>query len=397
MRAVVAAAWVVVVGCGAKPPEPLRDPEGTTELAANHYRHLALAQEVGRPRLDISPFIPDPSAYGRWPLTVAEHPALEPHFDIASALAQTGITWLGLCERGAQHRNLGSKQNLSRYLEAWCDVAKHDTEAALYELGTLKSSAIFELADATKFDTANILVEQVTGSEVEQLLRRSNLLDVRIADITAAAYFEAGHREDAYSVNLLATALDRDPHESVACERMARGIVDADPLVLGDLVRDLSARAKATKSGVCNRYAHEMACWYTPASCEPYFADQQLSPEQLRLFEAYQQWPTAAATSEQWTVVAQLAIEAEPVDQAIYFAVPALETSVRTSVCRERRLVTNDVLTSRFVEKLDKLGGINVSVVHSLLDWTRWLRLHATQPNCLELLDRLPSFGESLR
>ncbi len=66
------------------------------------------------------------------------------------------------------------------------------------------------------------------------------------------------------------------------------------------------------------------------------------------------------------------------------------------SVCLERRVRTIDVLTSRLVQKLDNLGS-NLAVVHALRDWARWLHLNAKQPNCLELLDRLPLFGASLR
>lgn len=406
--AVVVMVMVVVVagiGCGAKPLEPPETPvetrsgtTGTTRLS-----HLIISPErperaAPRPSLDVSSYIPDPTRHGRWPLTLAEHPALEPHFEIAGALAQPGITWLELCERGAHHRNLGAKQDLTRYLAAWCDVAAHDFEGALYKLGTLESSAMLTLVVATKFDAANIVVERGDAAEVEQLLRRSNLLETRVADLTAAAYFEAGHREDAYAMNLLATGLDREAHDNAICERMARGIVDAEPGLTGALIMGLKNKARVSKSALCLGYAHEVACWHDVATdCENYFDDQHLTREQVHLFEAYEHWPTTARPSDTWIEIATLAVDAAPIDQAIRFAVPALEIALRTSGCQETRLQTIELLAIRFAVKVDNARGANVQLVDTLLEWTRSLHTGGARQSCLDRLAQLPDFNASMK
>lgn len=403
-----AAAVVVVVagiGCGAKPLEPPATPLATrsgstrpTSLSHHIISPGRLEQAFPRPSLDVSSYLPDPARHGRWPLTVAEHPALEPHFEIAGALAQPGITWLELCERGAQHRNLGAKQDLTRYLAAWCDVATHEFEGALYKLGTLESSAMLTLVVATKFDAANIVVERGDAAEVEQLLRRSNLLEPRIADLTAAAYFEAGHREDAYAMNLLATGLDREPHDNAICERMARGIVDAEPALTGALIQGLKNKARASKSAICLGYAHEVACWHDAATdCADYFDDQHLSSGQVHLFEVYEHWPTTAEPSDAWIEIATLAVEAAPMDQAIRFAVPALEIALRTSACLDTRLQMIEILASRLAVKVDNAGGANVQLVDSLLDWTGSLHTGGAGQSCLDLLAKLPDFSASMK
>src|SRR5664279_442552 len=92
---------VVLVGCGAKPAEPLSTP---ARIAPPEIEAPTPGSRIAfsRPSIDIAVYLPDIAQYGRWPLTLSEHPALEPHFDIAGALADPGISWTDLCARGAQ-------------------------------------------------------------------------------------------------------------------------------------------------------------------------------------------------------------------------------------------------------------------------------------------------------
>jgi hypothetical protein len=224
------------------------------------------------------------------------------------------------------------------------------------------------------------------------------LLEPRIADLTAAAYFEAGHREDAYAMNLLATGLDREAHDSAICERMARGIVDAEPGLTSALIQGLKNKARASKSAICLGYAHEVACWHDAATdCEDYFDDQHLTREHVHLFEAYEHWPTTAKPSDAWIEIATLAVDAAPVDQAIRFAVPALEIALRTSACLDTRLQTIELLASRFAVKIDNAGGANVQLVDTLLEWTGSLHTGGAGQRCLDRLDQLPDFSALIK
>src|SRR5262249_42815181 len=128
-----------------------------------------------RPDVDIASLLPDPTEHGRWPLAIDVHPELEPRFNIAAALAQPGIGWLELCQRGAQNRHLSHDQDLTAYLAAWCSVAKHDVGDALFRLGQLRASTIKGLADAIRYDVADIVVDHGSADAVENELARSQL------------------------------------------------------------------------------------------------------------------------------------------------------------------------------------------------------------------------------
>src|SRR4051794_986167 len=100
-------AVVALVGCGARPAEPLVRPTPLTpnELPLSKPPHVGRILSVAgskpppspppvsaqslmmfpRPVLETAIEPPDVAELGRWPLTIAEHPALEPHFDVASA------------------------------------------------------------------------------------------------------------------------------------------------------------------------------------------------------------------------------------------------------------------------------------------------------------------------
>ena len=145
-------ALMVMVGCGAKPAEPLEKPtplahelQVSTPVPSGAVPSFAASGEetpvamIPRPALETLLEPPDVTELGRWPLTIAEHPALEPHFDIAAALAAPGITWTDLCARGAQHRHLATQQELVTYLDAWCSVIPGHYGSAIATLGSVRT------------------------------------------------------------------------------------------------------------------------------------------------------------------------------------------------------------------------------------------------------------------
>ena len=96
---------VIVAGCSSRPrtraPEPLSAPQVVHQVASTRS-----VVWVARPQIDVEPLLPDLGEDLRWPLAMTDHPALEPKFAIASALAQPGIGWTDLCARGVQNRHL---------------------------------------------------------------------------------------------------------------------------------------------------------------------------------------------------------------------------------------------------------------------------------------------------
>lgn len=92
----LAAAAVVVLGCGGgKPAEPLPvvPAKAHPVMPAHPARGLGRAARIPRPVLAIAEPRPDLGEEPRWPLTIMQHPALEPQFNVAGALADPGISW----------------------------------------------------------------------------------------------------------------------------------------------------------------------------------------------------------------------------------------------------------------------------------------------------------------
>jgi hypothetical protein len=187
-------------------PEPIPPSHEIVELAAP------------RPAIDLTDTTPDLTPYGRWPLTVAEHPELDPHFAIADALAQPGISWQDLCARGARFRHMSQNAELGDYLAAWCSVAKQDYADALYRLGLVPRTP--KLKHAIEMDVVAILAAGIPGNEAEGALRLASLIEVHVVDIAAASYFEIGKLEDAYALNRLAIDMDATPTEANRCSLM---------------------------------------------------------------------------------------------------------------------------------------------------------------------------------
>jgi len=315
---------LALAACGGPPkPEPLETP------APLDRPREVISLEAAAPKLDLQDYTPDISEYGRWPLTVAEHPELEPHFAIADALAQPGITWQDLCARGAQQRTMAQNADYGEYLAAWCSVAKDDAHDALFRLGNLHRS--LRLRPAIELDAAAIVVANLDGGVVEGELRRANLLELRIVDRISAAYFEIGKLDSAENLNRLAVQMDRTPTAEIACARELRTIADggADARLAIEI---LSRRPAPKGSGRCEALAQELACWTGPSCTTPAYGALKRAGV-VSLTRARGLWPTHNAAFGEWYRVAENAANGWPVEQAYELAVPALELALRTSRC----------------------------------------------------------------
>jgi hypothetical protein len=336
--------WIVVMAaaCGAaKPTVP--PPAAATNVRANPAPEDELPQvrntlAAPRPDVDLSGFLPDPTERARWPLTIAAHPELEPHFNIAAALAEPGVGWLDLCKRGAQHRHLTRNQELVEYLGAWCSVATHDSATALYQLGRLYTSS---LRDAIRFDVADIIADHGASEDVEGLLSRDHLMDHELVDLIAAAYFDVGRPNDAYAMNELSIAMDRTPSDEVRCRRFVRGIVAGRDAQRADFVKRLHAAATPKDpnqpikpDATCVALDREMRCWVDPDDCTDYLSDSRVGG----LVKAYASWPKEAVGYYEWYAVCEAATRGDSFDVAYRLALPALELALRTSQCEPQWL-----------------------------------------------------------
>ena len=337
------AALVMVLGCGgAKPAEPLETPARRAVPPEPQY----VLQGV-RPEIEVTL---DLQSYGRWPLTIAEHPELEPHFDVADALAQPGVSWLDLCSRGIASRHMTQHAELGEYLTAWCHVAKQEYREALVGLGPLLK---FEkLRPAIELDASAILAGGIQGRDAEGALRHADLLDVHVVDLASASYFEAGRLDDARELNHLAQDMDHTPTDTAECARMVRAIADSSALG--------QAQAQYLEHvGHSERCSHETAIVAGIPSAD--------------FMRVYALWPTNRALGyDEWMREAirdgRLSDhEGDRLEEA------ALELALRTSRCYSERL---EVLYGR-TKKLRDHYVESVSGPRALrtpCGWTRYSR-----------------------
>lgn len=319
--------WLVVMvfGCAAGPAEPLSTPEPIP------HTHEIIQLAAPRPAIDITDTTPDLAPYGRWPLTVAEHPELDPHFAIADALAQPGITWQDLCARGAQFRHMSQNAELGDYLAAWCSVAKEDYGDALYRLGLVPRTP--KLKHAIEMDAVAILAAGIPGNEAEGALRHASLIELHIVDLAAASYFEVSKLDDAYALNRLAIEMDATPTETNRCTRLLRAAADGTDvqrwIALDGLAR-LADPPDANTKAQCVEVANQFACG-DPKQCEKDALRKRDSFIALKALA--DRWPMSAADYGVWIREAQDASRTWPPTQAYRIMVPALELALRTSRC----------------------------------------------------------------
>jgi hypothetical protein len=297
-----------------------------------------------RPAVDLSAVLPDPSERARWPLPGSAHPMLEPHFDIAGALAEPGVAWMDLCGRGIQNRHLaGSGQDRVEYLRAWCSAVNKNADDAVFRLAHLRSSVVLGIPDALPFDISNILADTGDVADAEHLLAKHALdHDVSLLDTLVATYIEVGKLRAAQDIDRLATDADHVPQQNRSCARLARAIVSASPSSRPGALEQLVLVNKShgqRVTGECVAVQHELACWIDPADhCDDYFNDHNIDTHYRYLVRAYEQWPLSPADRTQWHGIASDAMVAFPLTGSELIFVAATETEVRTSECDDQIL-----------------------------------------------------------
>ncbi|MFT3699015.1 MAG: hypothetical protein QM831_38070 [Kofleriaceae bacterium] len=314
-----AALGLVMVGCGA-PAEPLKTPKPIAHAADRELPAL-LGAPTPHTDVDRSGMLPtppfDPSPWGRWPLTVSQHPELEPHFPIANELAQPGVSWLDLCARGAQSRHMATHAELGEYLAAWCAVTKDDYADALQQLAPLRNER--RLHDAVELDVSSIVAAGISGDSAESTLRHANLIDIHIIDLTSAAYFEVGKLDAALAMNRLVADVDRRPTEEVYCHRLAREYANSGPTEQAAIYEQLDHK-QATGSMRCDG----MLTVLRPEHVLPVPTDTQLFVDS---------WPKQAARFEHWQYIVKIGEKLQEQYVGYRLAVAALEMALRTSQC----------------------------------------------------------------
>ena len=280
------AAWLVVVAaCAPRPAEPLAH-VGAKDKPTPRFHGIASA---ARPDVDVSAYLPDLHEDLRWPLTVQQHPMLEPHFPIARELAQPGIAWQQLCTPAVLGRHVvGANANdLMEYLRGWCAAGAGDADGALDHLARVRGSVVNGLAAALVYDVAFVLCEQA-ADDAERLLDKYVMNDVAILDVLAAAYVEIGRDDDARAINRRAMAFARGKtSETAFCRRSARDVMLGAPFDVFDAVK------KNSKDATCIQLVDALRCTHG-AHCESYVKAQKLDERFVRLLDSYVGWPERA-------------------------------------------------------------------------------------------------------
>jgi len=336
MRGLAAAA--VVMSCGGRAPEPL-PPLQPPRVHPVEHRPEPLVR-VPRPELpDIAALIPDLTEQLRWPLSIMEHPALEPRYPVARVLAATGISWSELCARGVQNRRDPAHKDELAYLGAWCAAQAHDTAAAVRALAPLSHAANLELAAAVPYDLVNVLVAEVDVGHADQLLTGESLRDPRLWDLLAAAYFEVGKNSDSFEASSTAAQLDGSARMDARCHRLARLAMIGSEGQRSVFVDELADAAKQKNPDpTCVELALSVPCVLAPAErCEPYLRSQHYVPWRAQIVSVYETWPERASWKH-WLDYAWKARHAWPADGGIELVNDALEAAVGASDCSAKQL-----------------------------------------------------------
>jgi hypothetical protein len=369
-------ALVALVGCGAKPAEPLAVPTpiAPNELTLPRPPHARPIHSVGasepapppsndepsaifpRPAIETPIDPPDIAELGRWPLTVAEHPALEPHFDIAGALADPGVTWADLCARGAQNRHLSANQELVAYLDAWCSVISADYSAAIVKLGLVRHAPNRRIVGALKLDVAAIAAAHGPAQDLESFLRAGGFLDVEEVDLISAAYFEVGKLADAAEANTLAEGMDAAPTEKMRCMRMLRMVADTADGERDGAIQHLRLAAHPPPDGLrtahCLAQYDELVCW-KERDCNGYWGDlvDGVRPVAVQnLGHVYTRW-NRLVFGVDWYDAANTLVSAAPFRDRYTLMLPALSIALRKG-CSTKILGDIDDVAKRAIEDL---------------------------------------------
>lgn len=301
-------ALLVLVGCAARQAEPLGN-AGEVVPAPTPPPTKIL---VKRPVVDLAPYLPDPTEEARWPLPASQHPAFEPRYDIAGALAQPGIDWLKLCRMGAQNRHLSGNADLGTYLRAWCAAADGRIPDAVAALGMMGTPTVSGMPAAIRCDIANLLVQQGDAEHAAHVLIANKLDRLEELDLLAASYFETSHFEDALAINQRALESAEKTTPTERCYRLARKVLLSNTSTRGMWLLDLDkASLNQSKQTECTRLDDELRC-AVRMECEGFMYQDADRLAKLALINSYKDWPRKPVGRKEWFEVAALARKAQP-------------------------------------------------------------------------------------
>jgi hypothetical protein len=360
------AAAVVVMACAPRAVEPLHPPTERKKPPQPSGTPLyEVRTRVPRPELpDIAALVPDLTEQLRWPLTVMEHPALEPRYPVAGDLAVPGIAWTELCARGVQNRIDPAHKDELAYLGAWCLAENHDTAGAVRALVPLQHSNNLALSSAVSFDLANVLVADVDFAHADQLLSGDNVRDPLLWDLLAAAYYEVGKNSDSWQASSTAAQLDPNARMELRCRRIVRLAMLGSPEQARMFLDELADAAKQkVPDPTCVDLALRVPCALDPASrCDTYLKIQHYVPVRAELLAVYEEWPGDAGSSA-WIDYAWKAWHAFPADGSLELVDAALDAAVGTSDCERPRLEN----VSRAADAM----ALNVQALAAKATWVR--------------------------
>lgn len=352
-RTTTVAVMVALAACHAKPPPQAAPPteRSAVEMRARAAGMTGVSREptkiepkperrkVARipepPAFDRDRLIPDPAHVLRWPLAASSHPDLTPQFPIATALAEPGLDWIALCQRGAHLRHVGPKlRDQITYLRAWCAVGSHETDVAIAGFASLRRSVVAGLSQAVRADIVNALVHHGGVDDAIRLLSKYQIRDFEIFDLLTATYLDLGMPDDGMAINDLLLTRD-DPSRANRCRRQARAVVmKPDPYRSSTYRGRLLFDAPADSDRTCTLLEHELACWLRPElDCARYFDDVGIDVGNALLIKALYLWPRYSADTRAWLDVADYAIGAGTIPRAYDVAVEALEQAIRSHDC----------------------------------------------------------------
>lgn len=362
----IAVATSVLAACGAKAPEALPAVEHSAGPPV-HHAAVSPWTRVPRPELAIEQDLPDLTEELRWPLSVMEHPALEPHYPIASVLADPGITWMELCARGVQHRLDPSHKDELAYLGAWCAAAKHDAQAAVTALAPLVHSSVMGIANAVPLDLAFVLCGSTDDAEhADQILRGVGIRDPHIWDLLAASYLEVSKKRDAAYATSTAIQLDPNASDALACHRLTRSLMLGSSAYRDAGLKELETRAAhKAPAEACIELALKVPC-ALERDCVAYFKAQNIEPRKLALINLYEHWPSHG-DRDAWIDVAWRARRAWPADGSVELIRAALEAAVATTPCTDPRM-----------EDVDRAADgqvVGVASLRPIADWVHTMLL----------------------
>jgi hypothetical protein len=340
--------FLVLAACAPAPAEKLRNPRPKkrpiTEVAQEPTPATAKATWFTFPRPDIPVDVRigalrdamDVSEHLRWPLTGNHHPALEPAYPVASVFAATGVAWTDLCKIGAQSRRTsGVPLEQVDYLRAWCDVARHEPEAAVVRLAPLVTSTIAGLPAAVRRDITNIVVDSGDAAYGQRLLARARFDEVAMFDLIAASYEEVGKTDNAMVFNDLAIDAYTMHKPGDHCRRLAKRVVTAvDP---DERKVRIAMIGNASTDSTCQRLHNELQCW-SGKSCVDYMADNGIDTAQAGVVDLYMSWPTSGATPSFWVNYAQNVVALAGTPGADVLGTAALEASLLSLGCVGERV-----------------------------------------------------------